>query len=332
MDIYTSIDKNHNFLRIEGNMKYFIIVVTFFAIAIQDGLFAQQDAQYTQYMYNTISINPAYTGSRDVLSMAALHRSQWIGLDGAPKTQTLNIHGPVSERVGLGLSIVNDEIGNGTNQDTYFDALFSYTIPLSQNEKLSFGVKAGGHLLNIDFNKLRNFDPSSGPTGQETIDRKFSPNFGAGVYYRTEEFYAGLSIPNFLQTEHFDNSRQSNSFLAKERMNWYIMSGYVFDLNPDLKLKPAVLFKAVEGAPLQVDLSANLLLREKFSFGAAYRWDAAVSALFGFQWNERIMLGLAYDRETTALGSTQFNDGSFEIFLRYEIFPRNGTFLDPRFF
>lgn len=332
MDTYTSIDKSQNFLRIEGNMKYFITAVTLFAIAIQDGLFAQQDAQYTQYLYNTIAINPAYAGSRGVLSMAALHRSQWIGLDGAPKTQTLNIHGPVSERVGLGLSIISDEIGNGTNQDTYFDALFSYTIPLSQNEKLSFGVKAGGHLLNIDFNKLRNFNPSTGPTGQETIDRKFSPNFGAGVYYRTEKFYAGLSIPNFLQTEHFDNSGQNSSFLAKERMNWYIMSGYVFDLNPDLKLKPAVLFKAVEGAPLQVDLSANLLLREKFSFGAAYRWDAALSALFGFQWNERIMLGLAYDRETTALGGTQFNDGSFEIFLRYEIFPRNGAVLDPRFF
>ena len=118
---------------------------------------AQQDAQYTQYMYNTVAVNPGYAGSRGVLSIAALHRSQWVGLDGAPTTQTLNVHSPISERVGLGLSIVNDEIGNGTNQDTYFDAVFSYTIPTSENGKLSFGLKAGGHFLNIDFIRLFEF-------------------------------------------------------------------------------------------------------------------------------------------------------------------------------
>jgi len=293
---------------------------------------AQQDAQYTQYMYNTVAVNPAYAGSRGVLSIGALHRSQWLGLDGAPTTQTLNIHTPVSERVGLGLSIVNDEIGNGTNQDTYFDGVFSYTIPVSRTGKLSFGVKAGGHLLNIDFNKLRNFDPSTAPPGQVSIDKKFSPNFGAGVYYHTEQFYAGLSVPNFLKTEHFDGSGNSSSFLAQERMNWYLITGYVFELNPDLKLKPALLFKAVEGAPLQVDLSATALINDKFSLGAAYRWDAAVSALAGFQLNDKLMLGLAYDREVTELGNTAFNDGSFEIFLRFEFFTRYKNVIAPRFF
>ncbi len=306
-------------------LSLFFIVPTF-------ALLAQQDAQYTQYMYNTLAINPAYAGSRGVLSMAALYRSQWIGLDGAPTTQTLNLHTPVGERLGIGLSIINDEIGNGTNQDTYFDALISYTIPLSNSEMLSFGVKAGGHLLNIDFNKLRNFDSSITPTGQVSIDKRFSPNFGAGLYYSTQKFYAGLSVPNFLQTKHFDNSGQSSSYVAKERMSWYAISGYVFDLNQDLKLKPAVLFKVVDGAPLQADLSASVLLNEKFSFGAAYRWGAALSALFGFQWNDYVMLGLAYDREITQLGGTQFNNGSFEVFLRYEVFSRKRTVLDPRFF
>jgi len=293
---------------------------------------AQQDAQYTQYMYNTIAVNPAYAGSRGVLSIAGLYRSQWVGLDGAPNTQTLNIHTPVSERVGLGLSIVNDEIGNGTNQDTYFDAVFSYTIPTSNVGKLSFGVKAGGHLLNIDFNQLQNYNPTTAAAGQANIDKKFSPNFGAGIYYHAEKFYAGLSVPNFLQTEHFDQSGTNNSFLAQERMNWYLISGYIFELNPKLKLKPAVLFKAVEGAPIQADLSATALFNDTFSLGAAYRWDAAVSVLAGFQLNEKFMLGLAYDREVTELGNSTFNDGSFEIFLRYEFRTRFKNVLTPRFF
>lgn len=306
---------------------FFLLVMASF-----QAITAQQDAQYTQYMYNTLAVNPAYAGSRGVLSIAGLHRSQWIGLDGAPTTQTFNIHSPVSERVGIGFSIVNDEIGNGTNQDTYFDGTFSYTVPTSDTGNLSFGLKAGGHLLNIDFNQLRNFDPNTAPPGTQNVDKRFSPNFGAGVYYHTEKFYAGLSVPNFLETEHFDSSGNSNSFLAQERMNWYLISGYVFDLNPDWKFKPAVLFKAVQGAPLQADLSANFLYREKFSFGAAYRWSAAFSALVGMQLNEKLMLGLAYDKETTELGNTAFNNGSFEVFLRYEFRTRYRNVLTPRFF
>ena len=297
-------------------------------------MIGQQDAQYTQYMYNTLSVNPGYAGSRGVFSIAALHRSQWVGLDGAPTTQTLNFNTPVSKRVGVGFSVVNDEIGNGTNQDTYFDGVFSYTVPTSSGAKLSFGLKAGGHFLNVDFSKLRNFQDGGTPSAPPNIDKKFSPNFGAGVYYHTDSFYAGLSVPNFLQTEHFERSGDSGgtSFLAQERMNWYLISGYVFDLNPDLKFKPAVLFKLVQGAPLQADLSASFLLRDKFSFGAAYRWSAALSALVGMQLTDQLMLGLAYDRETTELGSTSFNDGSFEIFLRYEFRTQYNKVLTPRFF
>ena len=312
-------------------MKKAIITTVLVAASIW-GLRAQQDAQYTQYMYNTIAVNPAYAGSRGVLSIAALHRSQWVGLDGAPKTQTLTVHTPVSERVGLGLAIVNDEIGNGTNQDTYFDAVFSYTVPISETARLSFGVKAGGHLLNIDFNQLQNFDPTLAPAATTNIDQKFSPNFGTGVYYHTEKFYVGLSIPNFLKTEHFDSSGNRSSFLAQERMNWYLISGYLFDLNRNFKLKPSILFKAVDGAPLQADLSATVLFNEKLSLGAAYRWDAAISALVGYQINEKLLLGLAYDREITELGNTAFNNGSFELFLRFELLTRYKNVLTPRFF
>lgn len=310
--------------------KYLIaLVLVFSALEVT---YAQQDAQYTQYMYNTIAINPAYAGSRGVLSAAALHRSQWIGLDGAPTTQTLNIHSPSGKRVGLGLSIVNDEIGNGTSQETNFDAAFSYTIPTSNEGKLSFGLKAGGHLLSIDFSKLAGFTDEQGANGIASIDKKFSPNFGAGIYYHTDHFYAGLSVPNFLQTEHFESSGASSSFLARERMNWYLITGYVFDFNRNLKFKPALLIKSIIGAPLQADLSVNFLFNDKFSLGAAYRWDAALSALVGFQISKQLMLGLAYDREVTELGSTSFNDGSFEIFLRYELFNNVRNVITPRFF
>ena len=312
-------------------MKKTILTITLL-ICVLWGIKAQQDAQYTQYMYNTIAVNPAYAGSRGVFSLTGLHRSQWVGLDGAPNTQTLNFNTPVSNRVGIGLSIVNDEIGNGTNQDTYFDGVFSYTVPTSENGKLSFGLKAGGHLLNIDFNKLANYRMELNPTDQNNIDRKFSPNFGAGIYYHTDKFYAGVSVPNFLKTEHFNESGTNNSFLATERMNFYVITGYVFDLNANTKFKPAVLVKAVEGAPLQVDASLNFMLNEKFTLGAAYRWDAAVSALFGFQISDQFMLGLAYDREITELGGTAFNAGSFEVLLRYELFTRYKRVLTPRFF
>ncbi len=301
---------------------------------IVGGLYAQQDAQYTQYMFNTMSVNPAYAGSRGQLSIAALYRAQWIGLDGGPETQTLNLHSPIrNSRLGYGLSIINDNIGDGVVQETHFDALVSYTIDVSLEGKLSFGIKAGGNLLNLDFAGLNNFDNE--PIAGNNIENKFSPNFGMGVYYHTNQFYAGMSAPNLLETQHFDNAqRDANSvqFLSTERINFYLITGYVFDLTGYLKFKPALLTKVVSGAPLQLDLSASFLFNEKFSFGAAYRWDAALSALAGFQISDQLMIGLAYDRETTELGSTQFNDGTFEVFLRFELVKSFQRLVSPRFF
>ncbi|MCW5518076.1 type IX secretion system membrane protein PorP/SprF [Muriicola sp. Z0-33] len=300
------------------------------------GLFAQQDAQYTQYMFNTMSVNPAYAGSRGQLSIAALYRAQWVGLDGAPKTQSLNLHSPIrNSKVGYGISIINDDIGNGVVQETYFDGVISYSVDVSVDAQLSFGLKVGGNLLNLDFNGLNNFDNE--PISGNDIQNKFSPNFGLGVYYHDKKFYAGLSAPNLLQTQHFDNAAgdaNAVQFLSTDRINFYFITGYVFPVGSGdrLKFKPALLTKVVSGAPLQLDLSASFLFNDRFSFGAAYRWDAAVSALVGFQITDQIMLGLAYDRETTELGSTQFNDGSFEVFLRFELVKFFRGTISPRFF
>ena len=298
--------------------------------------YAQQDAQYTQYMYNTISVNPAYAGSRGVMSVMGLHRSQWVGLDGAPRTQTLTLNSPIgeNERLGIGLSVVNDEIG--PTNETYIGVDFSYTIPTSEVGKLSFGIKGGAHLLNVDFQELVQFNQNDA-LFENNIDNKFSPQVGVGVYYHTNKFYLGLSAPNLLETDHFDESSTSGdsdavSFLAEERINYYLIAGHVFDITDDLKFKPALLTKLVFGTPLQVDVSANFLMYERLTLGVAYRWSAAVTGQVAFQISDAMMIGFAYDRETTELGQSQFNDGSYEVMLRFELFKKYNRMLTPRFF
>ena len=314
--------------------KYYIKAVSILLLGLSSvSLLGQQDAQYTQYMYNTISINPAYAGSRDVLSIVGLHRNQWVGIEGAPRTNTLALHTPLgaSRRVGLGASVINDEIG--PMDETYMSVDFSYTIPTSETGKLSFGLKGTAQLVNVDFNKLSRSDQND-PEYARDIDNSFNPNVGIGLYYHTEKTYVGLSVPNLLETEHFDRSNaadnQVSNVQAQEKINLYLIAGHVFDLSESVKLKPALLTKLVYGAPLQVDVSANFLIRERLTLGAAYRWDAAFSALAGFQISDSLMIGFAYDREITDL--QQFNNGSYELMLRFELFQKYSRLITPRFF
>jgi type IX secretion system PorP/SprF family membrane protein len=291
---------------------------------------AQQDAQFTQYMYNTININPAYAGSREAMSIFALHRTQWVGLDGAPVTNTASINTPIKgSNIGLGLSVVNDKIGPSDENNISVD--FSYTINTSERYKLSFGLKASANLLNIDFTKLNLYDKND-YSFDTNIDNKFSPNIGAGLYLHSDNTYVGLSAPNLLETQHFDRyaGTGANSHVAKERIHYYFIAGHVFDLSAEVKLKPSILTKMVQGAPLQVDLSANFLINEKFTAGIAYRWSAAMSALVGFQVSDSWFIGYAYDMETTKLAN--YNSGSHEIFLRYELFNAYSKIISPRFF
>ena len=300
----------------------------YFLLFLAMGLYGQQDAQYTQYMYNTVSVNPGYAGSRGHLSIAALYRAQWVGLEGAPKTQTLNIHSPIGYRgLGMGISVVNDQIG--PTSETYFDLDFSYTLQLAKEARLSFGLKGSLNLLDIRFSEL-NQDPNNpDATLQQDIQNRITPNVGAGIYYHTQRFYAGLSVPRFLETSHFEESSLST---AREQMNYYLITGYVWDLNPLWKFKPALLSKVTAGAPLQLDLSANFMYNDKLIMGAAYRWDAAISGMVGFQMSPAFLIGIAYDKETTALGSARFNDGSFEVILRYDFIKAVGNIKSPRFF
>jgi len=285
--------------------------------------YAQQDAQFTQYMYNTINVNPAYAGSRGAMSIFALHRTQWVGLDGAPTTNAVSINTPLnSSRLGLGVSVINDKIGP-THENT-ISADLSYTVPVSETFKLSFGIKATANLFDLDVSRLS--PKQAGDLSLQNFN-KFTPNIGAGIYLHSDKAYIGLSIPNFIETNRYDDNDVK---IFKEKKSYYLIGGYVFDLNPTIKFKPALLTKMVEGAPLQVDLSGNFLFNDKFMIGAAYRVSAAMSGMVGFQVSDGMYIGYAYDLETTKLDN--YNSGSHEVFLRYEIFKNNKKITTPRFF
>lgn len=307
---------------------FFLIITGYFGALV--GTYAQQDPQYTQYMYNTQIVNPAYTGSRESLSLGALYRSQWVGLDGAPTTLTFSINSPISlKNVGLGLSVVRDEIG--PSEETYVNIDYSYTIWTSAYGRLAFGLKTGANMVNIDYSKL-NID-QEGDIFDNNINNRIRLQIGAGVYYYTDKFYVGFSAPNFIESKYFDEESIDNPdayVFNREKIHLYLISGYIFDLSNDLKFKPAALVKAVAGAPLQVDVSANFLLYDKLTLGAAYRWSAALSALVGFQMTDSLMLGFGFDQETTELA--KYNNGSFEFYLRYEIFNSRERIYTPRFF
>lgn len=286
---------------------------------------AQQDPQYTQYMYNTSVINPAYAGSRGVFSVFGMYRTQWVGIDGAPKTANVSMNTPLGESgLGLGVNFINDKIGAMSENTISVD--LAYGIELNTNFKLAFGVKGTANLLDVDYTKLNIYNPSD-PATQENINNKFTPNLGAGIYLYSDKSYLGFSVPNFLTKDRYNDNEVAT---MRQKATYNFMGGHVFDLSPSLQLKPAFLLKAIQGTPLQVDLTANFLIVEKFTLGAAYRWDASVSALAGFQITNDLFIGYAYDAETTKLA--RYNSGSHEVFLRFELSKRNSRVNTPRFF
>ena len=308
-------------LYIKSLETYFILICSFITYCAN----AQQDPQYTQYMYNTMAVNPAYAGSTGTLEATLLHRSQWIGIDGAPTTQSFSIHSPLrNEKIGLGLSVVNDKIG--PSNELYLDGNFSYSLPLGYEKRLAFGLKAGMRLLNVDWSKGRFYDPNDVLLNQN-IDNQAKIAIGAGVYYYTEKWYVGLSVPSFIKNNYYDDVKESIDY---ESFHYYLMGGYVFDLNMNLKFKPAFLVKAVSGAPLTADVSANFMIQEKFVLGASYRTDDSLSALAGFQISKSFYIGYAFDYTVSELN--KYNDGSHEIILRYQFNKDQSKIKSPRFF
>lgn len=286
--------------------------------------FAQQLPQFTQYMFNTISINPAYAGSRETLSAVGLHRSQWVGLEGGPQTQTLSVHSPLrNEKVGLGISVINDELGFENFQYVYGD--FSYTIQTGVKSKLAFGVKAGVTAYNLDgdYQATQSQDPLI-----FGFEDRLDFNVGAGVYWHSDRWYMGLSAPRILNNDYTGQG----TFEALERVSYYFTGGYVFDINENIKLKPSTLLKATNGAPLSFDISANLLFYEKFWIGGGYRINeqaAAIGGIVDFQISKQMRIGYAYEYPLSDI--RPFTTGTHEFLLIFEVFKSN-RIKSPRYF
>ncbi|KKN45780.1 hypothetical protein LCGC14_0679660 [marine sediment metagenome] len=287
--------------------------------------YSQQDPQYTQYQYNPMSVNPGYTGSRGHLTLLSLYRSQWVGLEGSPKTITFGIDSPVGLFDGLGLSIIRDEWGPAS--ETYVDANYAHQLILNRKgDRLSLGLKAGVRFFSLDFSKGLRRDENDAQFNQN-IKGKLLPTVGAGLFYFTDKAYLGLSIPNLFPSEYYDRDIERKS---DESMHINLIGGIVFDLNTDLKFKPSFLVKQVAGAPISVDVSANFLLYETLNLGLNYRYNDSVAGIFGFQLSPQFNIGYAYDYSINEL--TNYNSGSHEIFLRYQWISLDKKLKSPRFF
>ena len=286
---------------------------------------AQQDPQYTQYMYNMSVINPAYAGSNEATSLGLLGRSQWVGIDGAPNTFTAFIHSPVGKNVGLGFSLVHDKVGPVTETFAFVD--FSYTIKVTENSNLAFGLKAGAAFQQIGLLQLNQVD--SGDVSFNQNVNNTHPNFGTGAFYYTDRFYLGVAVPNLLETLHFEKSNGVITKASDDR-HFFINSGYVFDLNENFKLKPSFLAKYAKQSPLSLDLSANILWQDKLEFGLSHRLDDSWSALVNLRVNNNLRIGYAYDHTTSNLGT--FNSGSHELLLLFDFVFVNNNLKSPRFF
>lgn len=272
-----------------------------------------------------MTVNPGYAGSRGHLTLTSLYRSQWVGLEGSPKTITFSIDSPVGIVDGLGLSIIQDEWGPAT--ETYFDGNYAHQLILNRNgDRLALGLKAGVRFFSLDFSKGTRRDQNDDQFN-ENLNGKLLPSVGAGVFYFSGNSYFGLSIPNFFPSEYFDRDIQQKS---DERMHVNLIGGYVFDLNRELKFKPSFYTKYVAGAPISVDVSANFLIRETLNLGVNYRWEDSVSAILGYRISPQINVGYAYDYTTSGL--TDYNSGSHEIFIRFQFISNIGGIKSPRFF
>ncbi len=293
---------------------------------------AQQYPHFTQYMNNMSVVNPAYaTATPAILNLGSLYRSQWTGIEGAPKTLTVFAHTPINKKIETGISLISDNIGDGAKKETNFFADFAYILQLNEKHNFSFGVKAGFTSISTNFNgfRLNSGDIATDKAFAENVNETV-PNIGVGAYYFTDKYYVGLSAPNLLSAEHIKERSDINSFGPQE-IHTYFTGGYVFDINESFKIKPAFIAIFVTGAPVSVDLTANVLYNEKFELGVAYRFNDSASILMNVNVTPNLRIGYSYDYTVSNL--SQFDSGSHEIGLFYNLdLLGKGYDKSPRFF
>ncbi|MEE9409885.1 MAG: type IX secretion system membrane protein PorP/SprF [Candidatus Heimdallarchaeota archaeon] len=315
--------------------KLITILIVFLSF---QGLKAQQDPHFTHYMFNTLEVNPGYAGSRDALTVTGLYRNQWIGFKGAPFTQTITAHAPIfNDKVGVGLSLMNDRIGPTNNTSMFAD--FAYRIPMGQSKKarLTFGLKGGINLMKIGLTELGVRDGLDPEFAQNYVD-KILPNFGFGVYYYTDNFYVGASVPRILENYYdggLDGTASDRN--ARQKRHYDFILGAMFKLGSKVKLKPTMLAKVLEAGPPELDFSALFyLLNDKFWIGPAFRTafksSDAVSGIVGVQLIDQLALGYSFDYSLVN-ETFKYNSGSHELMLRYDfIYNNHPRVKSPRYF
>lgn len=286
---------------------------------------------YTHYMNNTLIVNPGYAGSRDALTITALHRSQWVGFDGGPSTQTLTAHSPVfNEHTGIGLSVLNDKIGPTNNTSAF--AYYAYRMKLNEKSKLAIGLSGGVNIFQAQLSSL-DLDQQTDPSFQSNINNKVTPNFGFGLYYSRERFYAGLSVPYLLQNKYSELLQSDgNTLVAKEQRHYFFIAGMLFNLSDNLAFKPTTLIKMTPAAPVQADITASFVIAKKLLLGAMFRTGDSFGTLVGFNVTEQFHIGYSYDW-SYGLTTAKYNQGSHEVLLRYDfIFSSKNQIHSPRNF
>ncbi len=305
-----------------------IVVMLLFAVKSK----AQFDYLFTQYMFNETFINPAYVGSREAMSATLAHRQQWVNFAGRPITTSFAIHGPLmNNKMGLGLSVLNEKIGVLNQNLIYLN--YAYRIKTGEKSTLALGLMGGIH------NQVNRFaDLKTNNDG--TVDSQFAnspstiaPNFGTGLYFNTKTFFAGLSVPRMINdqvTFATNGAVQLNTKLDPQKFTYYLTVGNLFTLNSDLKLKAQTMIKAVQNAPLQFDLNANVLIKEKIWAGLGYRSGSAASVILGVQISSQFLASYAYDYSLNAI--QKYSQGSHEIVLNYLFSYKGKKVVTPRYF
>ena len=298
------------------------------ALALAPAAQAQQDPMYSMYMWNMMSIMPAYAGSADVLNATALSRIQWSAINGAPVTHTLSAHTPVNkETLGSGISLTYDQIGRTTSTSLFGD--LAYRVRVSSTTRLAFGMRLGFNHAQIGSTQVENTDPND-PTFAYDQSGKLLPNFGFGAYLWSKRGYIGASVPKILRNYlgSVDEDGITSRF-SQEATSGFITGGYVFPIGSVI-FKPAFMVRGTEGAPISLDLSANFLFMEKMWLGAAYRYGDSITGIFSFQVTDQFRAGYAYDLGISSLN--RYANGAHEIMISYDpVFSRQRV-RSPRYF
>ena len=289
---------------------------------------AQQDPLYTQYMFNTLAFNPAYAGSRGMTSIMALSRHQWVGFEGAPSTQTLTGHMPLGKSIGLGLSIIHDQLSPASQTGFYFD--YAYRIKISENSKLSFGLKGGFNHFQLDVAQLLQASPNDPSLSNIGSTSKYLPNFGFGLYLFSNKYFLGISAPKLLENKLVNGDVQILGQSGSEIRHYFLTGGYVFNLSEEVKFKPTILARLTQAAPVSLDANINFLFKERLWVGAMYRMNDSFGGILQYQITEQLKVGYAYDMINNELRN--YNNGTHEIMISYELNFTNEKVQNPRYF